>query len=75
MKDIAPSDELRKWFDHDPEKFDEFSKKYREELNDKKQILKEMHNIAKEHRVSLLYAAKDEEYNQVVVLKDVLEKE
>lgn len=75
MKDIAPSDELRKWFDHDPDKFEEFSEKYREELKEKKEILKEIRNIAKKHRVSLLYAAKDEEYNQAVVLKDILENE
>lgn len=72
-KDIAPSDGLRKWFDHDPDKFDEFSEKYRKELKDKKEILDGIRKIAKEHRVTLLYATQDEKYNQAIVLKEVLE--
>jgi len=72
-KDIAPSEELRKWFDYDPDKFEEFSKRYKNELNDKKDKIKAIREIAKEHRVSLLYAAKDEEHNHAIVLKNVLE--
>ncbi|MCM8570836.1 DUF488 family protein [Gramella jeungdoensis] len=72
-KEIAPSDKLRKWFDHDPEKFDEFSKKYREELKEKKELLENVRKVAKENRITLVYAAKDEKNNQAVVLKNILE--
>ena len=73
-KEIAPSDELRKWFGHDPEKFDEFSKKYKEELKDKKELLENVRKVAKENRVTLVYGAKDEKNNQAIVLKNVLER-
>ncbi len=71
-KDIAPSDTLRKWFDHDPDKFDEFAKKYRNELDDKKKDLAEIRKKAEERTVTLLYGAKDTEHNQAVVLQNVL---
>lgn len=71
-KDIAPSDKLRKWFDHDPEKFDEFAKKYREELDDKKEDLTEIRKKAEKQTVTLLYGAKDTKHNQAVVLQNVL---
>ena len=70
LKEIAPSTELRKWFDHDPEKWNEFQKKYKKELNENKEAV----NILKEHlkkgTVTLLYAAKDEAHNEAQVLKD-----
>lgn len=72
-KDLAPSTELRKWFDHDEEKWEEFKKKYKKELNDHKDILKEIRQSADGHNVTLLYAAKDEDHNNAVVLKEVLE--
>lgn len=71
-KDIAPSDKLRKWFDHDPDKFDEFANKYRKELDDKKEDLTEIRKKAEEQTVTLLYGAKDTEHNQAVVLQNVL---
>lgn len=74
-KEIAPSEKLRKWFDHDPDKFDEFSKKYKEELKDKSKDIKSIKEITKEHRVTLLFGAKDEKHNHAIVLKEVLEKE
>lgn len=73
-KNIAPSDTLRKWFDHDPDKFDEFAKKYGKELDDKKDDLKEIRNKAKKQAVTLLYGAKDTEHNQATVLQKVLKK-
>ncbi len=73
-KDIAPSDSLRKWFDHDPDKFDEFAKKYRKELDDKKENLTEIRKKAKTKTITLLYGAKDTEHNQAVVLQKVLKK-
>ena len=71
-KEIAPSTELRKWFDHKPERFDEFVRRYREELKDKENLLNKLREKAKSEKVSLLYAAKDPEQNQAVVLRDAL---
>ena len=72
-KDIAPSPELRKWFDHQEEKFKEFSKKYKEELlqNNKAEI-KRIRDIAKKEKLTLLYGAKDPKINHAVVLLDVI---
>lgn len=72
-KDLAPSTELRKWFDHDPEKFEDFSKKYKKELKDQTEVLKQLRQNAKDQTVTLLFGAKDTEHNQAVVLKEVLE--
>ncbi|HEU0266290.1 MAG TPA: DUF488 domain-containing protein [Candidatus Saccharimonadaceae bacterium] len=69
QKDIAPSTELRKWFAHDPKKYDEFKDKYEQELyknTDLKDIIRGWH---KQQKVTLLYGAHDEEHNQAVVLK------
>jgi len=71
-REIAPSTELRKWFDHKEERFAEFSKRYREELKDKGKALDQLREIAKKQTVTLLYAAKNPEMNQAVVLKEVL---
>ncbi|MDQ7142095.1 DUF488 domain-containing protein [Mammaliicoccus lentus] len=77
IKEIAPSDSLRKWFGHDPEKFDSFKKKYKEELKsgEQKEALDQLKDIYKENNgnVVLLYGAKDEKHNQAVVLKEFLD--
>ncbi len=73
-KDIAPSAELRKWFCHDPVKWNDFQQKYREELETKLPALKELLAQANGRRVTLLYGAKDEEHNQAVVLHDFMKK-
>ena len=73
-KDLAPSNKLRKWFDHNPDKFDEFARKYCEELKDKKVNLNDIRKKAKSKTVTLLYGAKDTEHNQAVVLQEVLEE-
>lgn len=69
LKDVAPSSKLRKWFDHDPDKFDDFKKKYKQELKDNDAVkqFKDMTGT-----VILLYGAKDEEHNHAVVLKEYL---
>ena len=72
-KDLAPSTELRKWFNHDPDKFEDFSKKYKEELKHNTEDLRSLREKAKNETVTLLYGAKDTENNQAVVLKEVLE--
>lgn len=74
IKEIAPSDKLRKWFDHDPDKFEEFDKRYRIELQEKVDKLKELREKSKENILTLLYGAKDTEHNQAIVLKKVLEE-
>ncbi|HNK89764.1 MAG TPA: DUF488 domain-containing protein [Chitinophagales bacterium] len=71
-KELAPSTELRKWFNHQTELFPEFSKKYKSELQQQKPALQHILDITKKQSVCLLYGAKDEHYNQAVVLKSVL---
>lgn len=75
MKEIAPSDALRKWFHHQPEKWPEFEKRYRKELRAKKDLLGEIRKLESEHKVvTLLYGRNDEKQNQAVVLADVLKR-
>ncbi|HYL61146.1 MAG TPA: DUF488 domain-containing protein [Candidatus Methylomirabilis sp.] len=73
MKDVAPSDALRKWFGHKPEKWSEFQKKYRGELARANDRVRELEKMEKEHgTLTLLFGAKDEQHNQAVVLEQVL---
>ncbi|WP_099361142.1 DUF488 domain-containing protein [Fredinandcohnia onubensis] len=75
MKEIAPSTELRKEFNHKPERFEEFKEHYIKELQEteeKKVALDQLLEMAKEEKVTLLFGAKDEVHNQAVVLKEVL---
>ncbi len=73
-KEIAPSNELRTWFGHKPELFKEFSEKYTDELKKQKPILSEIKKLAQKEQITLLYSAKDTEYNNAVVLKNFLEE-
>ena len=73
LKDLAPSTELRKWFGHDPAKWTQFQARYRRELREKKDALKLLRQKSKEQAVTLLYGARDEEHNEALVLKKVLE--
>lgn len=70
-KDIAPSTELRKWFDHDPKKFAEFSKRYLDEVKSNKQAPEIIDNWRRQSKVTLLYGARDDN-NEAVVLRDYL---
>lgn len=72
LRDIAPSDGLRKWYGHKPELFPEFVRKYRLELEDKVEMLDRIREINAGSNVTLLYSAKDRELNQAVVLHDFL---
>ena len=75
MKEVAPSDNLRKWFSHDPEKWNEFENKYKGELKDKKEFINKIKEIEKDKgKVTLIYSAKDKEHNNAVVLENILEK-
>jgi uncharacterized protein YeaO (DUF488 family) len=71
-KDLAPSAGLRKWFGHDPRRWEEFRRRYRAELRDHPQQLEDLRALARQGPITLVYAARDEEHNDAVVLRDVL---
>ena len=73
-KDVAPSTELRKWFDHKPERYADFKKKYFTELKSKTEEVDKLKDILQSKKTTLLYSAKNEEMNQAVVLKEFLMK-
>ncbi len=74
-KEMAPSTDLRKWFDHEVDKWPEFKKRYKKELEEIKSLVSEkMDGLDLRKSIVLLYGAKDEEHNQAVVLKEYLEK-
>lgn len=72
LRDVAPSPELRRWFGHDPERFDTFSAYYRAELDDRPQAVAELNELAAAGPVTLLYAARDRDCNHARVLADYL---
>jgi uncharacterized protein YeaO (DUF488 family) len=75
MKDVAPSDELRKSFHHDAMKWSDFEKKYQSELKKKKELFQELRKLEKQRgTLTLLYGARDEEHNQAVVLAKSLKE-
>lgn len=73
LKDVAPSAELRRWFDHDEDKIAEFSKRYRAELDAGNEDVDTLKSLVAEGDVTLLYAAKDRKTNHAVVLADWLD--
>ena len=74
LKEVAPSSELRRWFGHDPEKWAEFRRRYRAELEEKKVEIGELRKRVGKGSVTLVYGAKDTQHNQAVVLKEFLEE-
>ncbi len=72
LKDIAPSNGLRTWFGHDPSRWKEFRDRYIRELRTKQELVKQLRREAKEGTVTLVFAAKDCEHANAVVLKEVL---
>jgi len=75
MKEIGPSDRLRKWFGHDPKRWAEFQKRYRVELKEKSELAGELREFEKKHgTVTLVYSAHDEQHNQAVALREFLQK-
>jgi len=68
LKEIAPSTELRKWFGHDPEKWQEFKKRYKAELNKNRLPVDELKTILNSGPATLIYSARDKEHNDAVVL-------
>lgn len=71
-KQLAPSTELRKWFAHIPERFDEFSKRYLSELKQNDEVTPIIDELRRHDVVTLLYSAKDEQHNNAVVLEKLL---
>jgi uncharacterized protein YeaO (DUF488 family) len=74
LKEVAPSNELREWYGHDPEKWTEFKKRYRSELKAHQAEVDKIREIASKKPVLLLYASKEEKINNAVALKQYLEK-
>jgi uncharacterized protein YeaO (DUF488 family) len=72
LKDVAPSTELRKWFSHDPAKWAEFQRRYREELKGNKEQFSLLREEAAKGAVTLIYGAKDQQHNEAVVLQRLL---
>ena len=69
---LAPSSELRRWFGHDPERFEEFRRRYAAELAGQKEKLRELRGRARHGTLTLVYGAKDREHNDAVVLAKIL---
>ena len=73
LKDVAPSSELRKWFGHDPAKWKEFQVRYRKELRQKKDALNLLKQKSNDRTVTLVYGARDEQHNEALVLRKIVE--
>jgi uncharacterized protein YeaO (DUF488 family) len=74
LKEVAPSTELRKWFGHDPKKWKEFRSRYRTELKKHRGELEQIREQTNKGTVTLLYGARDQEHNEAIVLKQLLDK-
>ena len=74
LKEVAPSNDLRKWFDHDPDKWEEFRTRYAKELDEKSEALVPIREAARQGDVTLVFAAKDTEHNNAVALKAYLKE-
>lgn len=72
MKDIAPSTDLRKWFGHDPERWEEFCDRYAEEVGQHEDQLKQLRELARKGPITLVYSAHDEAHNDAVALRNFL---
>ncbi len=74
MKEIAPSDQLRKWFAHDAKRWIEFQKRYREEFESKAALTEQLRKLKTYNTVILIYSTRDDRHNQAVVLCAVLQR-
>ena len=72
-RELAPSTDLRRWFGHDPARFDEFARRYRDEIADKPELFA-LRRMVREGPVTLIYGARDPRYNNAVVLRALLEE-
>jgi uncharacterized protein YeaO (DUF488 family) len=74
LKDVAPSPDLRRWYGHDPAKWEEFRRRYEAELKANAEAWKPLLEAARQGNVTLLYSARDTEHNSALVLKSFLEE-
>jgi len=74
LKEISPSDSLRKWFGHDPAKYAEFKRRYTKELEKHSETLERIRKEGKKETVTLLFSAKDVKHNNATVMKEILSK-
>jgi uncharacterized protein YeaO (DUF488 family) len=74
LKEVAPSPELRKWFGHDPAKWEQFQRRYFKELQANENPVKQLRQRSREGTITLIYAARDEEHNGALALKRFLER-
>ncbi|MCC7129283.1 MAG: hypothetical protein B6D39_06235 [Anaerolineae bacterium UTCFX2] len=74
VKEVAPSNELRRWFNHDPAKWGEFQRRYRAELDANPEAWKPLLDASKKGKVTLLYSARDTVHNNALTLKSYLEE-
>jgi len=75
LKEIAPSHKLRKWYSHDKSKWDEFKVHYKKELSTNEELLKRILEYENKNDVTLLFASKDQDHNNAVVLKEYIEEQ
>ncbi|HYB20366.1 MAG TPA: DUF488 domain-containing protein [Thermodesulfobacteriota bacterium] len=73
LKEISPSNELRKWYSHDPAKWPEFKRRYRAEISRETDLLKRIKNEGKKGTVTLLFSSKELELNNATALKEIVE--
>jgi uncharacterized protein YeaO (DUF488 family) len=73
-RDLAPSTELRHWFAHEPSRFEEFRRRYIEELRGQRPLLTRLRRLARDGTLTLVYGARDAEHNDAVVLAEVLRR-
>ena len=73
-RDLAPSDALRRWFGHDPARWEEFARRFRRELDARPGALDSLLAAARQGAVTLVYGARDERHNQAVVLREIIEE-
>jgi uncharacterized protein YeaO (DUF488 family) len=71
-RDLAPSTDLRKWFGHDPERWSEFKSRYTAELCQHGELLEHLRRLARRGPVTLIYAARDQEHNEAVIIRDIV---
>ena len=72
MKDISPSTELRKWFGHDPARWDEFRRRYAQEVRKNSDLLDQLRSLARHGPITLVYSAHDEKHNDAVELRQLI---
>jgi uncharacterized protein YeaO (DUF488 family) len=72
MKDISPSTELRKWFGHDPARWDEFRRRYAQEVHKNSDLLDQLRSLARHGPITLVYSAHDEKHNDAVELRKLI---